>query len=143
LEIKANHCNEKDFMKLKAFVLCGAIILSVNFLGSEGKSGSPVNYSSQYENELFDFETGNSDDSDFFSFQEADALEEERNQSQIGKIKQWFVDQYNYFLLRCFIFYMDLKDKKDLYTSFLRSSYQSWYKKIRLYWKKSREQARF
>lgn len=126
-------------MKLKAFVLCGALVLSVNFLAVEEKVNSSASYSSQYETELFDFETGNWDDSDFFTFQEDDALEEEKNQSHFARIKQWFVDRYNYFLLQCFIFYIDLKDKKDQYTSFLRSYYQSWYKKIKAYWKTRRE----
>jgi hypothetical protein len=139
LKRKANYCNEKDFMKLKAFVLCSAIILSANFLGTERKVVTSVDFSSQAENELFDFETGNKDDSDFFSFHEADTLEEEKNQSRITRIKQWFIDQYNYFLLQCFIFYIDLKEKKSLYSSFLRSYYQSWYKKIRGYWKTPRE----
>ncbi len=121
-------------MKLKALVLCGAIILSGSILGTESKIYSYYD-SNLYENELFDFETGSSDDSDFFSFQEADALQEEGNQSRITKIKQWFSDQYNYFLLYCFIVYMDLNDKKLFYTSLAKSYYQSLYKKIQRYFK--------
>ncbi len=130
-------------MKLKAFVLCGALIFSVNIVCLEKKISDSDTYTSDYENELFDFEIANSDNSDFFSFQEADALQNEKNQSQIDKLKQWFLDQYNYFLLRCFIFYIDLKDKRDSYYSLLKSYYQSFYIKMRNYWKTLREQRHF
>lgn len=130
-------------MNLKAFVLCGALIFSINILCLKEKISDSGNYTLDYENELFDFETTNSENSDFFYYQEADALQAEKNQSRIDKLKQWFLDQYNYFLLRCFIFYIDLKDKKDTYSSLLRSYYQSFYSKIRKYWKTLREQSRF
>jgi hypothetical protein len=124
-------------MKLRALVLCGAMLLSGSILSNQK---NPYSHDSNlYENELFDFETGASDDSDFFLFQETDAVEEQNNQSRITRIKQWFVDQYNYFLLRCFIFYIDLKDKKTLYTSLLKSYYQSMYKKIQRYFNPSRK----
>lgn len=121
-------------MKLRVLVLCGVIIFSVKGQGNE-KTVVSFQDPSPYENELFDFETGSIVDSDFFSYQEADALEEHKHVSRIDRVKQWFVDQYNYFLLRCFIFYMDLKDKKALYTSLLKSYYISLHKNIWRYWK--------
>lgn len=123
-------------MNLKAFVLCGALIFSINILCLERKISDSGNYTFDYENELFDFETTNSDNSDFFYYQEADALQNNKNESRIDKLKQWFLDQYNYFLLRCFIFYIDLKDKKDLYSFILKSYYDAFYVKVRKYLKR-------
>ena len=56
-------------MNLKAFVLCGALIFSINILCLERKISDSGNYTFDYENELFDFETTNSDNSDFFYYQ--------------------------------------------------------------------------
>jgi hypothetical protein len=100
---------------MKRMVLAACIVFGSNVQGSlldysNQEQSSPVGNSvaqPTVENELFDFETGNTQYSDFFK---TDRTTEDTERSHKPSLKERLHDYYNYFILYTAITYLDFNE---------------------------------
>jgi hypothetical protein len=98
---------------MKKVILIVCIFIGLNYIPLLGKPNAKyckndkINQEAELENELFDFETGNTQDSDFFALVEDD---EKKSLSYFEQFKKWFSDYYNYVLIYAFVKYLDIAE---------------------------------
>ena len=79
-----------------------------------------VDQETTVENELFDFETGNTENSDFFITEEV-----EKPTSSLEKFKEWLSDHYHYILLYSFVKYLDITEWIEFHVKKIKKLFHS------------------